>query len=67
MGTETILEYSNRVIDSGSADGPVNRVTNEHSELADGLAMVESLSHSVLFRTGEGLVAFDTSGSVGDE
>ena len=62
MGTETILEYSNRVIDSGSADGPVNRVTNELSELADGLAIVESFSHSVLFRTGEGLVAFDTSG-----
>lgn len=60
--SESVIDYSNRVIDSGVADGPVNRVTNELSELGDGIALVESFSHSVLFRTGEGLVTFDTSG-----
>ena len=31
------LELSTKVIDSGVVDQPVNRVTNELSELADGL------------------------------
>ena len=57
-----LLALSSRIIDSGHADQPVNRVTNELSELADGLAMVESFSHSVAVRTAEGIVAFDSSG-----
>ena len=56
-----LLELSTRIIDSGTASEPVNRITNELSELADGLAIVESFSHSVVVDSGEGLVAFDAS------
>ncbi|MEI6497603.1 MAG: alkyl sulfatase dimerization domain-containing protein [Actinomycetota bacterium] len=57
-----LLDLSARIIDSGHADQPVNRVTNELSELAPDLAIVESFSHSIALRTDEGLVAFDSSG-----
>jgi alkyl sulfatase BDS1-like metallo-beta-lactamase superfamily hydrolase len=56
-----LLALSSRIIDSGVADVPVNRVTNELSELADDLAIVESFSHCVAFDTGDGLVCFDAS------
>ncbi|MDX2378477.1 MAG: alkyl sulfatase dimerization domain-containing protein [Acidimicrobiia bacterium] len=59
-----LLALSSRIIDNGIVDhesGPVNRITNELSEVADGLAMVESFSHSVVLDAGEGLVAFDAS------
>ena len=56
------LELSTKVIDSGVVDQPVNRVTNELSELADGLAIVESFSHSIAWDTGEGLLVADASG-----
>jgi glyoxylase-like metal-dependent hydrolase (beta-lactamase superfamily II) len=56
-----LLALSSRIIDSGVVDEPVNRITNELSEVADGLAMVESFSHSVVLDAGEGLVAFDAS------
>ena len=57
-----LLALSARIIDDNVLDVPVNRVTNELSEIADGLAVVESFSHSVVLRTGDGLVAFDASG-----
>lgn len=57
-----LLELSSRIIDSGSVDQPVNRVTNELSELAEGLAIVESFSHCVIWDSGDGLVCFDASG-----
>ena len=57
-----LLDLSSRIIDSGHTDQPVNRVTNEWSEIGDGLAMVESFSHCVAVRTNEGIVAFDSSG-----
>jgi alkyl sulfatase BDS1-like metallo-beta-lactamase superfamily hydrolase len=57
-----LLDLSARIIDSGITDQPVNRVTNELSEVADGVAMVESFSHSIAMLTAEGLVAFDASG-----
>ena len=57
-----LLDISARIIDSGVVDQPVNRITNELSELADDLAIVESFSHCVAFRSDEGLVAFDASG-----
>ncbi|MEY2401342.1 MAG: hypothetical protein QOJ08_1453 [Ilumatobacteraceae bacterium] len=57
-----LLDISSRIIDSGVVDQPVNRVTNELSELADGLAIVESFSHCVALATGDGLVCFDSSG-----
>ena len=58
-----ILELSARIIDSGLTDQPVNRITQELSELADGVALVESFSHSVAIDTPEGLVVFDASGA----
>ncbi len=57
-----LIELSSRIIDDGVADEPVNRVTEELSELGDDLAIVESFSHSVVLRTDEGAVAFDASG-----
>ena len=58
-----LLALSERVIDHGEYQGQssVNRITTELSEVADDLAVVESFSHVVVFRTGEGLVLFDTS------
>ena len=44
--SEHPIELSNRIIDTGAGDAP-NRVTNELSELAEGVALVESFSHSV--------------------
>ena len=59
-----LLALSARFIDqAGDAVGPANRVTNELSELGNGIAVVESFSHCVLFDTDDGLVAFDTSGA----
>ena len=57
-----LLELSSRIIDSGLTDQPVNRVTNELSEMGDGVAMVESFSHCVALRTEAGLACFDASG-----
>jgi alkyl sulfatase BDS1-like metallo-beta-lactamase superfamily hydrolase len=57
-----LIALSSRIIDSGTVDQPVNRVTNELSEIADDLAIVESFSHSVAFDSGDGLVCFDASG-----
>ena len=56
-----LLALSEKIIDSGVADQPVNRTTGELSEVADGLAMVESFSHTVAWDSGEGLVCFDAS------
>ena len=56
------LELSTKVIDSGIVDQPVNRVTNELSELADSLAIVENFSHSIAWDTGDGLFVADASG-----
>ena len=56
-----LLALSTRIVDSGIADEGVNRVTNQLSEIAEGLAMVESFSHVVTWNSGDGLVCFDTS------
>lgn len=59
-----LLGLSSDVIDGrkGTDDvGPLNRINFELSEIADDVAMVEAFSHSILFRTDAGLVAFDTS------
>jgi alkyl sulfatase BDS1-like metallo-beta-lactamase superfamily hydrolase len=58
-----LLALSSRIIDEGIYEGPasVNRVSGELSEVADGVAVVESFSHVVAFRTGEGLLLFDAS------
>ena len=60
-----LLALSSKIIDEGVASGPVNRVTHELSVIADGIAMVEAFSHSVVFGTEDGLVVFDTSGAQG--
>jgi alkyl sulfatase BDS1-like metallo-beta-lactamase superfamily hydrolase len=57
-----LLDFADRTIDTESLIGPVNRVSNELTEVADGLAVVESFSHVWVVRTGEGLVLFDASG-----
>ena len=56
-----LLEISARYIDAGIADGSVNRVTLELSEIADRVAMVEAFSHVIAFDSGDGLVLFDCS------
>jgi len=56
-----LLALSSEIIDNGLIDRPFNRTSNELSEIGDGLAVVESFSHSVVLDTGEGLVAFDAS------
>ena len=56
-----LLALSSRIIDSADLEEPTNRVTHELSEIADGLAMVESFSHSIVLDGGDGLVAFDAS------
>ncbi len=56
-----LLELSARIIDSGVVSEPVNRTTQQLSELADDVAIVESFSHAVALRTDEGLVVADAS------
>ena len=56
-----LLKLSSRLIDTGIADEPSNRLTGELSEVADGIAMIEAFSHVVLFKSADGLVLFDTS------
>ena len=65
-----LLDLSSAIVDAwstpggpppGAPEGPTNRVTNELSVLDDDLAVVESFSHVVAFRTDEGLVLFDAS------
>jgi alkyl sulfatase BDS1-like metallo-beta-lactamase superfamily hydrolase len=63
-----LLALSSSIIDEGKTTddvGPINRINHELSVVADGVAMVEAFSHCVLFETGDGLVAFDTSGPQG--
>jgi alkyl sulfatase BDS1-like metallo-beta-lactamase superfamily hydrolase len=59
-----LLALSTRIIEEGVVDQPINRITQELSEIADGLAIVESFSHVVAFRTDAGLVLFDSSGKL---
>lgn len=57
-----LLELSSRIIDSGVPEDPQNRITQELSEIADGVSVVESFSHVITVATDDGLVAFDASG-----
>ncbi len=59
-----LLTLSTRLIDSGVLDEPAVRITNELSEIAEGVAVVESFSNSVVLKTDEGLVVFDTSSPI---
>ena len=46
-----LLTLSSRIIDSGVSEDPHNRITEELSEVADGIAVVESFSHVILVET----------------
>ncbi|WP_426573540.1 alkyl sulfatase dimerization domain-containing protein [Aquihabitans sp. McL0605] len=71
MGTSSeLLDLSSAIVDAwstpggpppGAVEGPTNRVTNELTEIDDGLSFIESFSNIVTFRTDEGLVLFDAS------
>jgi len=63
-----LLAMSSAVIDGvdgATAVGPINRINHQLSEIGAGVAMVEAFSHSILFETDDGLVAFDTSNPMG--
>ena len=69
-GTSELLDLSSAIIDAwstpggppaGAVDGPTNRVTNQLTEIDDGLSIIESFSNVVTFRTNDGLVMFDAS------
>jgi alkyl sulfatase BDS1-like metallo-beta-lactamase superfamily hydrolase len=63
-----LLALSRAAIDEGKGVkelGSLNRINHELSEIADGVAMVEAFSHSIVFKTDDGLVAFDTSNEAG--
>ena len=55
-----LLELSSRIID-GVLDEPGSRITLELSEVAPGIAVVESFSNVVAVDSGDGLVLFDAS------
>ncbi len=57
-----ILELSAAIIDQGTLLASPFRITQQLSELTDGLSLIESFSNVVCLQTGEGLVLFDTSG-----
>lgn len=65
-----LLDLSSAIVDAwstpggppaGAPEGPTNRVTNELTEIDDGLSFIESFSNVVSFRTDDGLVLFDAS------
>ncbi|WP_421120763.1 alkyl sulfatase dimerization domain-containing protein [Aquihabitans daechungensis] len=65
-----LLDLSSAIVDAwsvpggppaGAVDGPTNRITNELTEIDDGLGFIESFSNVVAFRTDDGLVLFDAS------
>ena len=56
------LDASKRILDGTDSIFLLNRITNELSELANDLAIVESFSHCVAWDTGDGLICFDASG-----
>ena len=58
-----LLALSAHYIDQGIYEGPatINRMTGELSEVADGIALVESFSHVIAFRSDAGLLLFDSS------
>ncbi len=57
------VELSSRTIDDGATHELTNRVIQKLSVLDDDIAIVESFSHVIAFRTEGGLVCFDASGS----
>ncbi|MBU2648195.1 MBL fold metallo-hydrolase [bacterium] len=56
-----LFALSEHIIDNGITDLPVNRINLQLSELFEDVAIVEAFSHSIVFKTDEGLVVFDAS------
>jgi alkyl sulfatase BDS1-like metallo-beta-lactamase superfamily hydrolase len=56
-----LIALSTQIIDEGAQIFPV-RVNQELSEIADGIAVVESFSNVIALTTEEGLILSDTSG-----
>ncbi|MCP4757269.1 MAG: MBL fold metallo-hydrolase [Proteobacteria bacterium] len=56
-----LLALSEKIIEEGITDQPINPINFELCELHPDFAMVSSFSHCVLFKTDDGLVVFDTS------
>ena len=56
------VELSDRIIDSGIAEPPHNRVVEQLTQVEHDVAVVESFSHSWALRTDDGLVCIDASG-----
>ncbi len=61
--TDDPVAVSNAAIDSGGLSESFNRIWQKASAITDDIAVVESFSHMIAFRTGEGLVCFDSSGT----
>lgn len=63
-----LLKMSADLIDGRTdmqASGPINRINHQLSELSSEVAVVEAFSHSIVFKTDDGLVTFDTSNEYG--
>lgn len=63
-----LLKMSADLIDGRTdmqASGPINRINHQLSELSPEVAVVEAFSHSIVFKTDDGLVTFDTSNEHG--
>jgi glyoxylase-like metal-dependent hydrolase (beta-lactamase superfamily II) len=58
-----VIELANRTIDESRLIASTNRVSNQLTEIAPGLAVIESFSHVWAVDTDDGLVLFDTSGA----
>lgn len=56
-----LLERSDRYVDGGVLDGPVEDLSLELDPLTDDIALIDGFSHIVVIRTSGGLVLFDTS------
>jgi len=56
-----LFKLAEKAINGEINDQPLNRISLKLFELAEDIAMVESFSHSIIFKTEEGLVVFDTS------
>lgn len=61
MESDDLLALSARIIDSGDTDQPVIRATEALSEVAPGVAVVESFSNSIAISGGSQLIVCDAS------
>jgi hypothetical protein len=60
-----LLAMSSAVIEGAEGAEQVGPINHQLSDIGRGVAMVEAFSHSILFETDDGLVAFDTSNPQG--